>query len=125
MAESKGNPYFSNKLYNRLKFIALVFLPALGTLCYTIGNIWGFAHTDDVVGTIAAIDLFLGTVLKISTTQYYKKGKNFDGEITIIENKDGTEKARFDLNEDPVDAVHDDPGKHSFEYRVQKETGGH
>lgn len=63
----------SNKLYDILKFVALVFLPALGTLYFALAGIWGFPYGEQIVGTIAAIDTFLGVLLGISTHQYKKK----------------------------------------------------
>lgn len=63
----------SNKTYDVLKEIALVILPALGTLYFALAGIWGFPYAEGVVGTITAIDAFLGAVLKISSSQYHKQ----------------------------------------------------
>lgn len=65
----------SNKLYNVLKWIALVVLPAIGTLYFALSAIWGLPYGEQIVGTITAIDTFLGAILGISTIQYNKKGK--------------------------------------------------
>ena len=64
----------SNKMYDVLKFIALIVLPALGTLYFTLSGIWNFPYGEEVVGTITAIDTFLGALLGISNAAY-KKGK--------------------------------------------------
>ena len=120
MDESKKPNRFSNRLYDALKWIALIVLPALATLYSFLASTWDLPNADKVVGTIVAIDTFLGVVLKISTSQYYKKGKNFDGEINFIQQEGEDEKVRFDINRDPVDVIHDEPGKHSFEFRVNK-----
>ena len=68
----------SNKLYDFLKSTALIYLPAIGTLYFALAGIWGFPYGEQVVGTITAIDTFLGVCLGISTAQYNKelKGKN-------------------------------------------------
>ena len=63
----------NDKLYKILKYIAMIFLPALGTLYFALAGIWGFPYADQVVGTITAIDTFLGVILGISTAQYNKK----------------------------------------------------
>lgn len=63
----------SNKVYDILKWIALVVLPALATLYFALAGIWGFPYGEQVVGTITAIDTFLGALLGISTINYYKK----------------------------------------------------
>lgn len=64
----------NNKLYDILKFVAQILLPALGTLYFALAGIWGFPYGEQVVGTITAIDAFLGALLGISTSQY-NKGK--------------------------------------------------
>ena len=61
----------SNKLYDILKEIALVVLPALGTLYFALAKIWSFPYPAEIVGTISAVDAFLGAVLHISTKNYY------------------------------------------------------
>lgn len=61
-----------DKTYDILKFIAQIFLPALGTLYFALASIWGLPYGEQIVGTITAIDTFLGAILKISTTQYNK-----------------------------------------------------
>lgn len=63
----------SNKVYDILKWIALVVLPALATLYFALAGIWGFPYGEQVVGTITAIDTFLGALLGISSINYYKK----------------------------------------------------
>lgn len=66
----------SNKVYDVLKYIALILLPALGTLYFALAKIWGFPYAAEVVGTISAIDAFLGALLKISTDNYNKSEDN-------------------------------------------------
>ena len=63
----------SNKLYDTLKWIAMYLLPALGTLYFAIASIWGLPYGEQIVGTITAIDTFLGVILGISTAQYNKR----------------------------------------------------
>lgn len=63
----------SNKTYDILKWIAQLFLPALGTLYFALAGIWGFPFGEEIVGTITAVDTFLGVILGISTNVYKKK----------------------------------------------------
>ena len=63
----------SNKTYDVLKYIAQVVLPALGTLYFALAGIWGFPYGEQIVGTITAIDTFLGVILRISSNNYYGK----------------------------------------------------
>lgn len=63
----------SNKTYDILKYIAQIVLPALGGLYFALAKIWGFPYGTEIVGTISAVDAFLGALLKISTDQYNKQ----------------------------------------------------
>lgn len=62
----------SNKVYDKLKWIAMYLLPALGTLYFALAGIWGLPYGEQIVGTITAVDTFLGVILGISTKQYNK-----------------------------------------------------
>ena len=62
----------SNTVYDALKFIAQIFLPAVGTLYFALAQIWGLPYAEQIVGTITAVDAFLGALLGISTMQYRK-----------------------------------------------------
>ena len=62
----------SNKTFDILKFIAQVLLPAIGTLYFALAGIWGFPYAEQIVGTITAVDTFLGVCLGISTAKYNK-----------------------------------------------------
>ena len=65
---------FSNSMYDVLKYIAQIVLPAVATLYFALSQIWGLPYGEEIVGTITAVDCFLGALLGISTAQY-KKGK--------------------------------------------------
>ena len=62
----------SNKVYDVLKWIAMYFLPAIGTLYFALSGIWNLPYGEQVVGTITAMDTFLGVILGISNAQYNK-----------------------------------------------------
>lgn len=62
----------SNKAYDTLKWIAQYLLPAIGTLYFALASIWSLPYGEQVVGTITAVDAFLGAILGISTMQYNK-----------------------------------------------------
>ena len=63
----------SNKTYDILKWIAQILLPAIGTLYFAIAQIWGLPYAEQIVGTMTAIDAFLGALLGISTYNYKKE----------------------------------------------------
>lgn len=64
-----------NETYDVLKFIAQIVLPAAGTLYFALTKIWGLPYGTEIVGTITAVDTFVGTLLGISTSQYNKGGQ--------------------------------------------------
>ena len=63
----------NDRIYDALKWICQIVIPAIATLYFTLSGIWGFPYGEQVVGTLTAIDTFLGVCLGISTFQY-KKG---------------------------------------------------
>lgn len=65
----------NNKVYDVLKYIAQIGLPALGTFYAALSGIWGFPYGEQIVATITALDCFLGALLMISTAQYNKELK--------------------------------------------------
>lgn len=65
----------NNKAYDILKWIAQYLLPALATLYFTLAGFWGLPFGEQVVGTITAVDTFLGVILGISSMQYNKLEK--------------------------------------------------
>ena len=65
----------SNRVYDILKWIAMYLLPAAGTLYFALAGIWGLPYGEQIVGTITAVDTFIGVLLGISTAQY-KKAEN-------------------------------------------------
>jgi len=61
-----------NKVYDVLKYIAQIVLPAIATFYFALSQIWGLPYGEEIVGTISAIDVLLGALLGISTMQYNK-----------------------------------------------------
>ena len=64
-----------DKIYNVLKWIVIIVLPAVATLYAALAPLWGWGYADEIVTTITAVDTFLGAVLCISTAQYNAKSK--------------------------------------------------
>lgn len=60
----------SNNVYDALVYIAQIVIPALGTLYAALASLWGLPYATAIVGTLSAIDVFLGALLKISTNNY-------------------------------------------------------
>lgn len=95
----------SNKFYDILKFLAQIVFPALGTLYFTLAGIWGLPAPEQVVGTIVAVDTFLGVLLHISTTQYTKSDARFDGDMLVSKTSAG-KTFTLNLNGDPAHLEH-------------------
>ena len=67
----------NNKVYDLLKWVCLIVLPAAGVLYAALAGLWRWPYTTEVVGTIAAVETFLGALLGVSSAQY--KGETDDG----------------------------------------------
>ena len=107
----------TGKTYDVLKFCAMVAFPAIGTLYFTLAAIWGLPAAEQVVGTIVAIDTFLGIVLQISASKYTN---NLTGG-TIVVNEMGDKKMfSLELDGDPEDLEN----QSEVVFKVQKEGSG-
>ena len=73
--EEENHMKMSNTVYDVLKFIAQIVLPALATLWAALGKIWGWPLVTEITATICAVDTFLGALLGISSMQYAKQEK--------------------------------------------------
>lgn len=60
----------NNKLYDVLKWVAILFLPALATLVAVVFKIWDIPYGNEIAQTITALATFLGAILGISSLQY-------------------------------------------------------
>lgn len=65
----------NDKVYDVLKWLALIALNAIGVLYKTLATIWGWPFGEEILTTCAALALFIGTLLGISTVEY-NKSKN-------------------------------------------------
>lgn len=61
--------FLNNKVYDILKIIALIILP-LSELIASLASIWGFTYGQQIVASLVAIDVFMGTVIKIASDSY-------------------------------------------------------
>lgn len=62
----------SNEAYDRIKWIALAFIPALEVLILTVGKIWGLPYYAEIGATVAAFGVFLAAVIGVSSRNYYE-----------------------------------------------------
>lgn len=85
----------NNKLYDSAKYTAQVVLPAVGTLYFALAQIWHLPSATEVVGTITAVDTFLGVALHIQNVSYNNSDEKYDGAVVITETPD---KKTYSLN---------------------------
>lgn len=69
----------SNQTYDLLKYITQIVIPAMATLYFALAGIWGFPYGEQIVGTLTAIDTFLGVLLGISTYHYNNEKTEKEG----------------------------------------------
>lgn len=93
-------PLLSNRTYDIGKKAAQVVLPAAGALYFALAQIWGFPYAEEVLGTIAAVNAFVGLVLGFSTKSYNKSDSKYDGTIDV-EQKEDAKVFSLNLHSDP------------------------
>jgi Putative phage holin Dp-1 len=92
----------SDTAYNIAKKIAQIWLPALGSLYFSLAAIWDLPNADQVVGSIVVIDTFLGVVLGISTKVYNDSDAPYDGQMVVSEDS-GKKTFNLNLDSDPAE----------------------
>ena len=107
----------TGKTYDILKFCALIAFPALGTLYFTLAAIWGLPAAEQVVGTIVAIDTFLGIILQISSTKY---NDNLSGGTIVVSETEEKKIFSLELDGDPEEL---EPGD-EVKFKVVKGPSG-
>lgn len=87
----------TNKVYDVIKWIVVIIIPAIITLYSSLASIWGFPYAEQITATLAAIDVFLGVVMKISTASY---NKTYDGVLHVdTVTDDETDKYLFEIDD--------------------------
>lgn len=74
---------FNSNVYDVLKRIAQIYLPAAGTLYFAIAGIWNLPAAEQVTGTVVAVDTFLGILLGISSATYASSGAKYSGTFVL------------------------------------------
>lgn len=103
----------TGKLYDRLKFLAQILLPALGTLYFALAGLWGLPSAQEVVGTVLAVDTFIGVILGISSVNYNNSDEKYDGAMVIEPTATG-KMYNLELHGDPEDLA----GKKEVVFKV-------
>lgn len=79
--------------YDKLKWIALAFIPALEVLILTVGKIWGLPYYDNIGATVAAVGVFLAAVIGVSSRAYYEELETWKSPLDEPEVLDDEEEA--------------------------------
>lgn len=95
--------WLPSNVYDIIKFVAQILLPAVATLYFALSGIWGLPRPEDVVGTIVAVDAFLGVFLSINKSQFLKTDSPYDGTIDVASPIDGPKTFTLIYNGDPND----------------------
>jgi imidazoleglycerol phosphate synthase glutamine amidotransferase subunit HisH len=100
-----NKPLLSDQMYIVLKNSATVVLPAIGTLYFALAQIWDFPKAEEVVGSIAALNTFIGVVVGMSTRSYNKSGAKYVGDLEVVQDPHDVDKTVYslNLNGDPED----------------------
>lgn len=85
-APSSKKPLLSDGVYNALKHVASVGLPALATLYFGLAQIWHLPDTTEVVATITAVNVACGALLGYSSVTYNGSDSKYAGVIEVAEN---------------------------------------
>jgi hypothetical protein len=117
-SHAKPTPMLSNSAYNVVKKSATIVFPALSALYIALAQIWNLDHVDQVVGTLAALNTFLGVLIQFSKKSYYASSAPYVGEIHV---KNEGEKKVFSL------VVDGDPEElenmSSANFKINSDTG--
>lgn len=94
----------SNRLYDQLKYVALVVLPAFSALYFGLGEIWDLPKVTEVIGTVAVLDTVLGIILRSSNIHYRNSDSRFDGQIEVVMEGDD-EPSSLNVDDDTAEAI--------------------
>ena len=83
LPQEAPTPIMTDRTYNVLRWVSQYYLPAAGTLYFTLAGIWGLPYGEQIVGTLSAISLFIGVIIGISSRQYAKSGAGTDGTMLL------------------------------------------
>ena len=66
----------NNRVYDTLKWLCMIVLPASAVLYSSLAGVWGWPYEQEVSTTINAIVVFIGALIKVSTDAYNREAAN-------------------------------------------------
>lgn len=100
-----GKWMFTDAFYGLGKKVVQVYIPALSSLYFGLGNIWGFPAVEQVVGSFAVLATFIGVCLGLSSKNYDASEARYDGDLVTYESEEGDTVTRMEFNEDPLTTI--------------------
>lgn len=107
----------SGPVYDQLKRVTTVVLPGLSALYFSLAQIWGLPAAEQVVGTIAALNLFLGLLVSLSSKSFNSDNNTVAGAINI-ENDPDTGKKLYTLELAKGMGPEDLDGKNEVRFKI-------
>ena len=103
---TSGKPaWLPSKVYDVLKCVALIALPAFGTFYFTLAPLWNLPAANQVAGTTLALTTLLGALLGLATTNYNKSDSKFAGTLVITNANDPTVPTNYNFDVGDLDAL--------------------
>lgn len=99
---TKSGNILSSKQYDVIKWLTVTLLPAVGALYFALAAVWSLPAAEQVLGTLAAVQVFIGATMGISSKQYEESGEKYSGEINVVDGKTKTLYS-LDLKDAPED----------------------
>lgn len=90
----------NSRVYDILKWTALILLPAVATAYFSLSGLWDLPNSEQVVGTIVVVETFLGAILQISKQSYDNSDKSKDGSVII--DGDGLKRVEFEATAEDI-----------------------
>lgn len=118
---STAKPLLSSAVYDKLKHTVAIVLPALAALYIGLGQVWHFPNIEQVSGSIATVNTFLGVLLGLSTKSYNNSDAKYAGVIQV-DDSGATKKISLVVNGDPEDVLTSASGDVTFKV---SDTGEH
>lgn len=120
LPENESKPFWmSDNVYEFLKWLTAIVLPALATFYLTIGALWGLFEPEKVAATIAAVNTLLGVTLIIASKSYKNSEARFDGQLNVFQTPEKN-TYQLDLGEDPETTIQ---RKDEFVLKINTQNG--
>ena len=114
-AEAPKGALVNDVQYDFLKALAQYVLPALATLYVALAGLWGLPYVTEVVGTVTAVDTFLGVILGLLKKQYNSSDAPYDGQLVVDSSQPGKDVFSLVAN----GAIEDLAQKKQITFKVQ------